>query len=83
MGQKGECTWKIRYDTEPPANNTVGPYKCKYCDGWHMSRRHALTDDWLESWMPRKMQPKTPDPSDKPPAGAPWQEVVKWLRKSR
>lgn len=55
-----------------------------------------MVDDWLNSWMRRKARPMpttaqasagyatrkrhAADLADKPPAGAPWQDVVKWLR---
>jgi hypothetical protein len=30
------CRRKIRYASEPPANEHVRPYKCPSCNGWHM-----------------------------------------------
>lgn len=35
------CERKIRYASEPPSNAVVEPYKCLYCDGWHMRRRKS------------------------------------------
>lgn len=33
------CERKIKYASEPPANERVRPYKCGFCDGWHMTSR--------------------------------------------
>lgn len=36
------CEKKIRYEREP-AHPRLRPYKCKFCQGWHLSSQPAKT----------------------------------------
>jgi len=39
------CGRKIRHVTKPPANERVEPYKCPYCEGWHMTSKAAAREE--------------------------------------
>jgi hypothetical protein len=49
---KFNCSRKIHYATEPPANDRVRPYLCVNCGGWHMTSIVPDSDGWKsqEQW---------------------------------
>jgi hypothetical protein len=38
------CKSKVRYATEPAGNEKVEPYKCRFCDGWHLTSKAQPMD---------------------------------------
>jgi hypothetical protein len=43
---KYSCSKKIRYASEPSANDQVRPYHCIHCGGWHMTKIVPYADSW-------------------------------------